>query len=57
MLMKKILTIDRKTSKLLSQRIDGPVSMSEERFFRPMVELYKEDMDRLIRQTGKKTAT
>lgn len=55
--MKKILTIDRKTNKLLSQRIDGPVSMSEERFFRPMVELYKEDMDRLIKQTGKKTAT
>lgn len=53
MLIKKVLSIDRKTGKLLSERFGGPVDMSEERFFQPMVELYREDMDRLAEEMRK----
>lgn len=50
MLMKKILSIDRETGELIGERIAGKVDMSEDRFYQPFVDLYKEDMERLADQ-------
>lgn len=47
MLQKKIITLDRKTGKTLSERIEGKANMTNEEYFAPMVELYKESINRL----------
>lgn len=53
MLLKKVLSIDRQTGELLAERYTGEADMSEERFWKPFVELYKEDMEKLAERTSK----
>lgn len=53
MLIKKILSIDRKTGELISETFGEEVEMSEERFFQPMVDLFAEDMEKLAEEIRK----
>lgn len=50
MLIKKILSIDRETGELIGERIAGKADISEDQFYQPFVDLYKEDMERLADQ-------
>ena len=53
MLLKKVLSIDRQTGELLAERYTGEADMSEERFWKPFIELYKEDMEKLAERIAK----
>lgn len=47
MLQRKIITLDRKTGKPLSEMIAGEAKMTQEQYFKPFVELYKESVNQL----------
>lgn len=47
MLQRKIITLDRKTGKTLSEKIAGEANMTYEEFFSPFIELYKESINQL----------
>lgn len=49
MFIKKVLTIDRKTGELLSERYEKEANISEERFWKPLVDLYKEELDKFAK--------
>lgn len=53
MLMKKVLSIDRETGELLAESYEGKADMSEECFWKPFIELYKEDMEKLAGRIAK----
>lgn len=49
MLQKKIVTIDRDTGQRISaENHDEPIRMSEQRYYKPFIDLYKEVIDDLI---------
>lgn len=47
MLQRKIITLDRKTGKTLSEKIAGEANMTYEEYFSPFIELYKESINQL----------
>ena len=49
MLQKKIVTIDRDTGQIVSEKnCTDNVQMSEQRYYKPFIDLYKEVIDDLI---------
>lgn len=49
MLQKKIVTIDRDTGQRISaENHDEPIRMSEQRYYKPFMDLYKEAIDTLM---------